>query len=133
MPAIQKLFKQEKAQAMVEFALVLPLLLLLLMGIVEFGRIINSHMIIANLAREGARFGAVGYTDTQISTMLIADRASLDASKIQININPGFSSRVKGEPLTVSVSYSVDLITPILSSILPNPVPINSQCTMRLE
>lgn len=133
MPAIRKLLGQEKAQSMVEFALVLPLLLLILMGIIEFGRIINCHMIIANLAREGARFGAVGYSDTEISTMLVADRATLDSARMQIQITPSYASRVKGEPLTVTVNYSVDLITPILPSLLPNPVPISSQCTMRLE
>ncbi len=128
-----RFFKQEKAQALVEFALALPILLALLWGIIEFGRIINAQMVISNLAREGARFGAVGYNDSQISAAILADHASLEAADIEVEISPSFGSRVKGQPLTVTVNYSVELLTPIPPSIVPNPVPLSSECTMRVE
>lgn len=50
--------RRQRAQAMVEFALVLPLLLLLLYGIVEFGRLIFMYASLVTASREGARYGA---------------------------------------------------------------------------
>ena len=51
--------KIKKAQGMVEFALLAPLLLLILVGTMEFGRIIIVYTSITNAVREGARYGVV--------------------------------------------------------------------------
>ena len=51
--------RREAGQELVEFALILPLLLLLFLGIIEFGRAILAYNTIANAAREGARYGIV--------------------------------------------------------------------------
>ncbi len=51
-------------QDLVEFALILPLLLLLLLGIAEFSLIIFDYDTLGNAAREGARYGVVHPTDT---------------------------------------------------------------------
>ncbi|MEN6391832.1 MAG: TadE family protein [Syntrophomonas sp.] len=133
MRKMRSLFFREEGQSLVEFAMVLPLLLLLLMGIVEFGRIISAYMIINNLAREGARFAAVGKTDSQITTLLFDESATLEQERLQVSFSPTYLDRVKGEPLKVTVNYSVDLITPIIPEFLTNPLPISSECTMRLE
>jgi Flp pilus assembly protein TadG len=66
------MMKSEKSrtrsgQSVVEFALVLPILLLVVLGIVEFGILILHHLNIANGAREGARAAALGRNGTQIT------------------------------------------------------------------
>lgn len=124
---------REEGQSMVEFAMVLPVLILLLMGIIEFGRVISAYMVINNLAREGARFAAVGKTDSQITTLLFNESATLDQERLEVYFSPAYADRIKGEPLKVTVNYSVDLITPIIPDFLTNPLPISSECTMRLE
>ncbi len=60
MPPIKKLsfFRKEKAQTMVEFALVFPVLLVITYGIIEFGRMVFIYAEVTNAAREGARYGA---------------------------------------------------------------------------
>ena len=50
--------RSEKAQTMVEFALVFPLILLITYGIIEFGRMVFMYAAITGSAREGARYGA---------------------------------------------------------------------------
>ena len=63
--------RDERGQALVEFALVLPILLILVLGIIEFGRAWNLHQTITHAAREGARLAAVFYpavTQTQVET-----------------------------------------------------------------
>lgn len=56
---VKQKFKKEAGSVAVEFALVLPLLLLILFGTVEFGIMMYDQAIITNAAREGARWGAV--------------------------------------------------------------------------
>ena len=56
-----------RAQAMVEFALVAPILFLLLIGIIEVGRMIFLYAAVVNASREAVRYGsAVGYDDTGV-------------------------------------------------------------------
>ncbi|MEA3338815.1 MAG: TadE family protein, partial [Chloroflexota bacterium] len=52
--------ERRKGQGIVEFALVLPILLLLLFGIIEFGRIFQAWLTIENAARQAARFAVSG-------------------------------------------------------------------------
>jgi len=54
----RKLSKKERAQSMVEFALIFPLLLLITYGIIEMGRMLFIYIALTNAAREGARHGA---------------------------------------------------------------------------
>ena len=51
--------KRQSGQALVELALVLPLLLILAFGIVEFGLLMYNKAVITNASREGARVGIV--------------------------------------------------------------------------
>ena len=51
--------EDEEGQALVEFALITPFLLMMLIGIIEFGRAWNLHQVVTDAAREGARKGAV--------------------------------------------------------------------------
>ena len=51
--------KKPKGQSLVEFAIMLPILLLLILGVFDLGRVIYYYSAIANAAREGARFGVV--------------------------------------------------------------------------
>ena len=56
---LKTLGRDDRGQALVEFALIMPFLLLFLVGIVEFGRAWNQHQVITDAAREGARKAAV--------------------------------------------------------------------------
>ena len=73
---IRKLIKNKRGQALVELALVLPLLILLLFGTMEFGRIFHSYLVLTNASREGARAGIVGADDAGIRTK-VKDVAAL--------------------------------------------------------
>lgn len=72
-----KSLKNEKGQSLVEFAIILPILLLVVMAILEFGMMLNNYLTIQNAAREGARVGIAGGTDTQIQNDILATSPSL--------------------------------------------------------
>jgi Flp pilus assembly protein TadG len=83
--------RDEGGQAAVEFALVLPFLLMMLIGIVEFGRAWNQHQVITDAARETARRACL-YTDPplaeveKVATDAMA-AAGIDWSRATINID----------------------------------------------
>lgn len=64
--------RETRGQSVLEFALVLPILLLLVLGTVEIGWLMNVHLAAANAAREGARAAAVGKTTSAIDTRVNA-------------------------------------------------------------
>lgn len=55
--------RRDEGQSLVEFVLALPILLVIIFGIVEFGVAWRTYQVITNVAREGARFGVIGTTD----------------------------------------------------------------------
>jgi hypothetical protein len=127
------LLKSSRGQALAELALVLPILLVLLCGTIECGRILGAYMLIGNLSREGARYGVVGHDDSQIQDLIISQRAWLEESKFSIAVTPPYTERDKGDSLAVTVNYPVDLFTPVMAQILPNPVNLSARCVMRVE
>lgn len=133
MKALGQLFNREEGQALVELALVLPILLLLIFGCVEFGRIFGTHLLINNLARDAARYGVVGHSDSEINDLIISNSAWLDEDNLLITIKPSYNDREKGEALDVKVDYSLNLLTPVIAEILDNPLPLSGQCIMRIE
>ncbi len=128
-----KRIKGDKAQAMVEMALVLPILILLLVGICEFGRILGAYLLLNNMVRDGARYGVVGYSEQQIETLIRDKRAWMNDDSLQISITPTEADRQKGEELQVEVVYAIDLMTPLMGEILPDPLSISASCAMRIE
>lgn len=133
MRLIKKLIKNKQGQALVEMALILPLLVLILMGTMEFGRIFHSYLLLTNASREGARAGITSQADAEIMARVKHVAATLNLTDEQITIAPIPSARVRGEQLTVTVDYSISLITPVLDTIVPNPFPLTVSTTMRVE
>jgi len=126
--------RDKKGQSMVEFALILPLLVLLLMAILEFGNIFHSYLLITYSSREGARMGVVGHTDQQVTTRIQDICSTLDGSQISIVIDPADPQyRTRGTPLTVKVDYNVTLFTPLVNTFLPDPFLIKARSVMRVE
>lgn len=114
----------ERGQAVVEFAVVLPLLVLLLLGIMEFGRVIHSLLTIQNAAREGARLGITpDATDAEIEARVrqAADtlEGSADPARLTVQVAPPPAERTAGQDLTVTVRYKFGFILPWLAEIVP--------------
>lgn len=128
-----KNLKNQKGQSLVEFAIILPILILVVMAILEFGLILNSYLTIQNIAREGARLGIAGGTDDQIRNVIFSSSPNLTASDLTINITPSDATRSSGDTLTVSVSYNYHGITPVISSLIGNIVVLRAQTLMRVE
>ncbi len=130
---IKRILKTNKGQALVEFALIIPMLLLLLFGIIEFGRIFGAELTVNNGAREGARLGAIGASDSAIITRVTNSSGMLDSSLVAVTITPVESSRVRGGDIQVNVSYPVMVVAPFISTLIGETVIVDSTCVMRVE
>uniref|UniRef100_A0A7C1J7Q0 Pilus assembly protein n=1 Tax=Ammonifex degensii TaxID=42838 RepID=A0A7C1J7Q0_9THEO len=125
--------REERGQATVELALVLPVLILILFGIMEFGRLFSAYLVITNAAREGARLAAVGGDDAAVVARVVDAAGSLDRTALSVTVEPPASDRFSGTQARVTVSYSVYLLTPVLTGVAPNPFPLRAQAVMRVE
>lgn len=130
---ILKNLKNQKGQALVEFAIVLPILLMLVMGIIQFGMMLNSYLAIENASREGARAGIVGSADTEIESLIIASSPSLDPAYLTVSLTPSEANRRSGDTLTVTVTYNYKFTIPIISSIFNDGKMLTGQTSMRIE
>lgn len=128
-----KHLKNQKGQALVEFALILPILLLLVMGILQFGMMLSTYLTIENASREGARKGITGSPDAEIRQIITDTSPSLNASNLSVSITPGDAARNSGDTITVRITYSYQLTVPIISSLFNNSVVLNGQTSMRVE
>ncbi|MFZ3101527.1 MAG: TadE family protein [Desulfitobacteriaceae bacterium] len=128
----KELERKENGQALVEMALILPLLLVLIFGSIEIGRICFVSITINNAARIGARSASVGEDDSMIRKA-IEDSIILNKSALTIQISPSANQRYSGGGVTVNVSYPVQLIAPLINRIIPNPFIVDAGFTMRLE
>lgn len=85
----------ERGAAAVEFAILLPVLLLILIGIMEFGRAFNVQITASNAAREGARYAAVHYADTSgftVGNAVAAARLAAPTLPAATTINVTYSA-----------------------------------------
>jgi Flp pilus assembly pilin Flp len=114
----------ERGAAALEFALIAPVLLLLLLGIIEFGFMFQAQLALTHAAREGARMAAVGKYDA--ATVL--DRAYPVTATITTIPDPP-SAAVSGQPITITLTHQYDW------RVLPfsGTVALRGTATMRRE
>lgn len=107
----------QKGAAAVEFAIILPVFVLLLFGMIEWGLLLFNQQVITNASREGARAGIVvgspRLTDTEIQAVVTAYLGNHlvtfgpdSAPSIQIDPPGDRNSSVYGDDLRVTVTYN---------------------------
>lgn len=129
-------------QSLVEMALVLPILLALLVGIVELGRAWNIRQVIVNAAREGARVAVIPLNGEDDARAEIESRlrdAALDPADATIEIE-GISG-ITGTPTTVRIAYPYEFLFlgPVVDLLggddggVPGAITMRTTATMRNE
>lgn len=123
-----------RGQAMVELALVLPLFLLLVFGMLEFGNVLNEYLVVTAAAREGARAAAVQAEEATVIAAVRTAAAAVDRGSLQVTVTPAAVPRTRGQAVSVTVTNLVTITTPLISAFFPsNPVVIQSSAVMRAE
>ena len=140
------MLNSKKGTAILEFAIVLPLLFLLLMGIIEFSLVLYDKAILTNASREGARAGIVSQ-DPRVTNPEIRDYVknycknfliTFGADTLEdedIDIYPASRDGLPfGTDLTVTVYYRYDfLVLPSFMTTAMGPINLGAQTVMKLE
>ncbi len=114
--------KRSKGQALIEFALVLPLLLLLVMGIIDFGLIMQQYLTLQHGVREGARMASVGATDSAV-TSRVEEILSTRWSSDEVTVSVAKTNKGTYEESVVTVNAPVAFLTPLgsfVEGLVPN-------------
>ena len=109
--------RNNRGQALVEFALLLPLVMLVLIGIVEFGRAWQAKQTLTDAAREGARLAVVGDDSVTLDTVTVRVKrmikgAGFDSSSVTITYPDGCRFAGCAPQISTSKVTSVTLAMP---------------------
>ena len=123
----------DSGQATVEFALILPMIVMLLTIIVQFGLIVRDQLAVIHAAREGARAGSIDDTGrpTAAATDVAIHNSRLHASRLAVTANIG-SAGLPGQVITVTVTYRSPIIVPFARRVLPERT-VRASVSMMLE
>jgi len=153
---VRKVVKGEGAQSLAEFALVVPLLLLLVFGIIDFGLGLRAYISVSSGVREGARYAAVGNTagtfvaggtgecngttQTTVVGKVCANMKGLnldDVTDVTVTYPNG---KTPGNSVVVSAEYDYHYITPIRNIVtflsggaIDDSITLSATTDMRLE
>jgi Flp pilus assembly protein TadG len=134
--------RQEHGQSLVEFGLVLPVLLLIIVGIIDFGRYMNYSNQEQQMAAQGARLAAVAYDPTGATTLqnYIVSQALgglgttsgdvTKAAQVFVYYPTGSTGNVVGQPIRTCVVATITV--PVELGVFP-PLKLVQTATMRIE
>ena len=126
-----RVLARELGQDLVEYALIAPILMLLIIGIMEFSVVILSYNTIANAAREGARAGIVP-NSTDADVIAASQRLTTGLNTAQLT----FATPVRSNgTIKVQIDYTVALMTgPFVAAIGgSSTIPLQAVATMQVE
>ena len=150
MNALRRQWKSERGAELIEFALILPMLLLIMLAIVDFGFMVQRYEVLTNAAREGARIAVLpGYTTADVKARVCAyvENGGVPATgcpdpsnpAIQVNdvaIPMPVGAALEGKEVLVTYTHAYMFVGPIaglLSGTLTTSFPLTSVAIMRNE
>jgi Flp pilus assembly protein TadG len=120
----------ERGSAAVEFALVLPLVLMMALALVQVGVFIKDQVVVQGAARAGARQAAVTTDDEEVQQVVRDAAVSLDPDLLDVSVT---RSGGAGDAVTVNVAYHAPIDVPLVTWLFPGAVVIAGEATMRQE
>jgi Flp pilus assembly protein TadG len=148
--------RSERGQSLVEFSFMMPVFLILVFGIIDFGMGLRAYITVAQATREGARYASIGSaagtfttggsgecngsTTTTVVGRVCGTMNGLDLTRLSSVAVTYPNGNVPGNTVHVSANYSYRYITPLRALIqffsggsLGASIPISSSTDMRLE
>jgi Flp pilus assembly protein TadG len=126
----KKLILQEHGQSLVEFALIMPIFVIILFGIIEWGRLWMTMNVLSGAAREGARVAAVTAPNlalVQNAVGNVLSAANITGATITVS-GPDAANQV-----TVTVRFNYTVLTTTLVPGVGGTLQLTRRATMRWE
>ena len=120
----------ERGSSAVEFALLLPILLLVLLALVQVGVLARDSLVLTQASRAGAREASVQPLTGAVEQAVRDAAPGLAADRLGVNV---VWSGNRGSPVTVSVAYEAPVASLLAGWLLPESVSLSASATMRQE
>ena len=123
-----------KGQASLEFVLVIPVLVLVIMIVSQLGYLVYYQNVLEQSAREGARIVSTTNSDNLAYQRVMKMCSNLDNSRLKVDINSsGGNLRSVGDIVTVNLTYNYSGIFKLINLVMGNDVFIKSSSSARME
>lgn len=120
----------ERGSAAVEFALVLPLALVLVLGLVQVGVFARDRLLVESAARAGARTAAVTDDDAAVRASALAAAPALVEANLSVDVS---RSGTRGDPVSVHVTYVDPVRVPFIGWLITDGVTMDTTTVVRQE
>lgn len=117
----------EKGQSLVEFALLLPVMLLMLLGLIQFAMVFSGYISVSNAAKEGVRQAIVGTNDEDVRTMVKGELLPF------VNVQDNIGIEQENGYITVEFDAAVDALPIIGSFFSRDTFTLHGHAKMRYE
>lgn len=127
---------RSRGQSLVEFAVLMPIFAVILLGLLDFGRVIYAQNTVSEAAREASRVGSVGATATSSKYSAIRDAAITRAPGVGLttaDVEGGTCTdcfypdgAIPGGRVVVKITKPVQILTPIISQIVGGSFTVTS-------
>lgn len=121
---------RDDGSAVVEFALLLPILFLVLLAAVQVGMLARGQLLLTQAARAGAREAAVTLDEARIREVAVGAAPGLDPARVELGIQREGS---QGSVVTVSAAYRSVVAAPLAGWLLPPTIDMTASASMRQE
>jgi len=121
---------RERGSAVVEFALVLPLVLVMALAVVQVGLLARDRLLVEAAARAGARTAAVDPNDAAARDAVIGSAPGLDGASVSVTVTRGGT---RGDPVTVRVVYADAIRIPLVAWLFGTSVSFDAVAVDRQE
>ncbi|QZY28705.1 TadE/TadG family type IV pilus assembly protein [Nocardioides coralli] len=131
---------RDRGAAAVEFALVVPLLIMLVFGIIDFGYLINRVSVVNNAARDAARVASLNGTEAEVSATATQALNGIPGTSVTVTCRKADGSNCgsydtdadSGGTAVVTITYVHDMITPV-AAIFADSINLSRTAEMRIE
>lgn len=126
--------KRRRGAAAVEFAVVLPVFVILVFGMIEYGRMVMVQQVITNASREGARKAVLdGATTSSVQTAVTSYLTSAKVNGGSAAVSPDPTTAASGDPITVTVNIPFSAVSWLPSPMYLGGKTLSASTTMRRE
>ncbi|HVF07460.1 MAG TPA: TadE family protein [Actinomycetota bacterium] len=122
--------RDQRGTAALEFALVLPIVLAIVLALVQVGLLVRDRLLVESAVRSGARTAAVEPGDEAVRAAVVRSAPSLEPGSLSVST---VRAGVRGEPVTVTVSYVAPISVPFVAWLFPAGVTMRAEATDRQE
>jgi Flp pilus assembly protein TadG len=121
----------DRGTAVVEFALVLPLILMVALALVQVGLLARDRLLVESAARAGARVAAVEADEGAVRRAAAGAAPGLRSERMSVSVVRGGT---RGDPVTVTVGYQDAIVVPFVGWLFPRgSVAMRTSTTARQE